>query len=59
MGKKERNESPPRTFASKFKTLELSQKCTYGVPLLELHHELFVTLVWVEHLFFACVKQDL
>ena len=33
--------------------------CTYCVTLLEFHHELFVTLVWVEHLFLACVKQDL
>lgn len=32
---------------------------TYSVSLLELHDELFVTLVWVEHFFLACVKQDL
>ena len=32
---------------------------TYSVSLLELHDELLVALVWVQHLLFARVKQDL
>jgi len=32
---------------------------TYSVALLQFHHELLVTLIRVEHLLLACVKQDL
>ena len=39
--------------------IESFARSTYSVSLLELHDELFVTLVWVEHFFLACVKQDL